>query len=87
MGAGPRSSRGGSRGRDADIPNATERAQVEGGEKLAAVKGPAVYVANHRSWLDIYALFHLRDAPPLKIVAKSEIFRIPLCGWVARPAR
>ena len=55
---------------------------VEGAEKLAALEGAgAVFVSNHCSWLDIYALFEL-DALPLKIVAKREIFYIPLCGWV-----
>lgn len=41
----------------------------------------AVYVSNHASWLDIYALFWV-DPLALKIVAKKEIFLIPLCGWV-----
>ena len=61
--------------------------RVDGLEKLAALerdsdgRRAAVYVSNHCSWLDIYALFEI-DALPLKIVAKKEIFLIPLCGWV-----
>jgi 1-acyl-sn-glycerol-3-phosphate acyltransferase len=43
--------------------------------------GPAVYVSNHQSWLDIYALFWI-DALQLKIVAKKEIMMIPVIGWV-----
>lgn len=61
-------------------------------EGLAAAEAqlqgrPAVFVANHQSWLDVYALFWLDWERALKIVSKAEIFRIPLCGWVARPAR
>ena len=43
---------------------------------------PAVFVANHQSWLDIYASFWLVWDRALKIVSKASIFRIPLCGWV-----
>ena len=43
---------------------------------------PAVFVANHQSWLDIYASFWLDWDRALKIVSKASIFRIPLCGWV-----
>mmetsp|Transcript_25854 Transcript_25854/g.77630 ORF Transcript_25854/g.77630 Transcript_25854/m.77630 type:complete len:320 (-) Transcript_25854:66-1025(-) len=54
--------------------------KVRGLEKLEGV-GPAVFVSNHASWLDIYALFWV-DPLALRIVAKKEIMRIPLCGWV-----
>ena len=53
---------------------------VEGESKLKDL-GPAVYVSNHQSWLDIYVLFWI-DALRLKIVAKKEIMMIPVIGWV-----
>ena len=53
---------------------------VEGAEVLDNI-GPAVYVSNHQSWLDIYVLFWI-DALQLKIVAKREIMMIPVIGWV-----
>ena len=39
-----------------------------------------MFVSNHQSWLDIYSLCWL-DAT-LKFVAKSQIFWIPVAGWV-----
>ena len=58
--------------------------RVEGLEATEAqLQGkPAVFVANHQSWLDVYALFWLDWERALKMVSKAEIFRIPLCGWV-----
>ena len=56
--------------------------RVEGRGHLLDIKGnTAVYVSNHASWLDIYVLFWV-DPIALKIVARKEIFLIPLCGWV-----
>jgi 1-acyl-sn-glycerol-3-phosphate acyltransferase len=54
--------------------------QVEGADLLEHL-GPAVYVSNHQSWLDIYVLYWI-DALKLKIVAKKEIMMIPVIGWV-----
>lgn len=45
--------------------------------------GPALVVANHLSWLDI-ELIHSQRA--VEFVAKSEISRWPLIGWLARQA-
>ena len=53
---------------------------VEGTSNLDNV-GPAVYVSNHQSWLDIYSLYWI-DSLHLKIVAKKEIMMIPVIGWV-----
>lgn len=39
-----------------------------------------VYVSNHQSWTDIYALLCLPF--PIRFVSKEEIFYIPLVGWV-----
>jgi 1-acyl-sn-glycerol-3-phosphate acyltransferase len=45
--------------------------------------GPVMYVANHVSWLDI-ELMHSQRA--IHFVAKSEIARWPLVGWLASRA-
>lgn len=45
--------------------------------------GPALLVANHLSWLDI-ELIHSQRA--VEFVAKAEIARWPLVGWLARRA-
>ena len=56
--------------------------KVEGLERIKHLDGKAaIYVSNHQSWLDIYALFWV-DPLPLKIVSKKEIMMIPLCGWL-----
>lgn len=45
--------------------------------------GPAVYISNHQSWLDAYALFWIDDAE-LKIVLKRELMLIPVVGWALK---
>lgn len=40
---------------------------------------PVIYVANHASYLDIFAVSFLGRS--LKFVSKSEIFRLPIVGW------
>ena len=52
---------------------------VVGRENLPAPNVGAVYVANHASYLDIYALFHLRR--PFKFISKVSNFIIPVIGW------
>ncbi len=42
---------------------------------------PALWVANHISWLDIVALL---ATGPVVFVAKSEVGRWPVIGWLAR---
>jgi 1-acyl-sn-glycerol-3-phosphate acyltransferase len=44
---------------------------------------PVMIVANHVSWLDVYALNAVR---PVRFVAKSEVGRWPLIGMFARRA-
>lgn len=41
---------------------------------------PAMLVANHVSWLDIYAI---NAALPVRFVAKSEIRQWPVIGWLS----
>ena len=53
--------------------------EVVGRENLPSVETPAVYVANHASYLDIYSLFHLRR--PFKFISKVSNFIIPIIGW------
>lgn len=55
------------------------RVEVIGRENLPPVTTPAVYVANHASYLDIYSLFHLRR--PFKFISKVSNFIIPIIGW------
>lgn len=47
----------------------------------AFVTGPALIAANHISWLDIQVLHSIS---PMGFVAKAEIERWPLAGWVAQ---
>lgn len=46
----------------------------------SAVRGPALFVANHLSWADIVVLHEVRL---MAFVAKAEIRRWPLVGWMA----
>jgi len=46
-------------------------------------QGPALWVINHVSWLDIFAINHVRAAV---FIAKSEIRRWPLLGWLVAGA-
>ena len=55
------------------------RVTVEGLENLPPNASPAVYVANHASFMDIFALFHLARA--FKFVSKTSNFLIPVVGW------
>jgi len=43
--------------------------------------GPCLVAANHISWLDIQVLHSIS---PMGFVAKAEIERWPLAGWIAR---
>lgn len=45
--------------------------------------GPAMLVANHVSWLDIFAI---NAAHPMRFVAKAEIRRWPVIGWLCARA-
>jgi 1-acyl-sn-glycerol-3-phosphate acyltransferase len=56
------------------------RLQVDG-ELLAA--RPLMLVANHVSWLDIFAI---NAVQPARFVAKSEIRRWPAIGWLCERA-
>ncbi|WIA21215.1 hypothetical protein OEZ85_000459 [Tetradesmus obliquus] len=53
--------------------------QIEGRENLPPASTPAVYVANHQSFMDIYSLFHLQR--PFKFISKTSNFLIPIVGW------
>jgi len=53
--------------------------QVIGRENLPSSSSPAVYVANHQSFMDIYSLFHLQR--PFKFISKTSNFLIPIVGW------
>lgn len=53
--------------------------QVVNASNIPPVEQPAVYVANHLSFLDIFSLFHL--ARPFKFISKTSNFFIPIIGW------
>lgn len=55
------------------------RVRIVGAEKLPKADQPAVYVANHQSFLDIYTLFWL--GRPFKFISKTSNFLIPIIGW------
>lgn len=55
------------------------RVRIVGAEKLPKANEPAVYVANHQSFLDIYTLFWL--GRPFKFISKTSNFLIPIIGW------
>ena len=56
------------------------RVHVHGGERLNNARG-AVFIANHVSWFDIFAL--AAELPWCSFVAKTELRRIPLFGFAA----
>ncbi|WP_227764193.1 lysophospholipid acyltransferase family protein [Zhaonella formicivorans] len=56
------------------------RWQVEGAENLPS-KGPVILAANHVSYLDPVALGCAFDRQ-VHFLAKEELFRIPLLGWI-----
>ncbi|KAK8444818.1 hypothetical protein SEVIR_9G204601v4 [Setaria viridis] len=53
--------------------------EVEGMENLPPNNSPAVYVANHQSFLDIYTLLTLGRC--FKFISKTSIFMFPIIGW------
>jgi 1-acyl-sn-glycerol-3-phosphate acyltransferase len=55
------------------------RVTIVGAENLPPPSAPAVYVANHQSFMDIYSLFRLRR--PFKFISKTSNFVIPIVGW------
>ena len=55
---------------------------VEGSPPNQKLKN-AMFVGNHISWLDIYAL---NSVHPVRFIAKSEVARWPLLGWLAKQA-
>ncbi|KAL0383182.1 UNVERIFIED_CONTAM: 1-acyl-sn-glycerol-3-phosphate acyltransferase BAT2, chloroplastic [Sesamum calycinum] len=52
--------------------------EYEGLENLPPTNTPAVYVANHQSFLDIYLLTLGRS---FKFISKTSIFLYPIIGW------
>jgi 1-acyl-sn-glycerol-3-phosphate acyltransferase len=59
------------------------RLQLHGAEHLMRDRG-TVYVSNHVSWFDIFAIASL--LPRYTFVAKAELRRIPIFGWGAEGA-
>lgn len=57
------------------------RVHLHGAEHL---QDGAIYVANHVSWFDIFALASV--VPRCTFIAKSELRRLPVFGWAAESA-
>ena len=57
--------------------------RVHGAERIERTRG-AIYVANHVSWFDIFAIAAI--LPRYSFIAKSELRRIPLFGIAAEAA-
>ncbi|MFA4913089.1 MAG: lysophospholipid acyltransferase family protein [Burkholderiaceae bacterium] len=49
----------------------------------ALMSGPVLFVANHVSWIDIFVMNAVR---PTAFIAKSEIRRWPIVGWLVAGA-
>jgi 1-acyl-sn-glycerol-3-phosphate acyltransferase len=56
------------------------------GQENIPASGPAIFVANHASWVDPFVIAHfLYDRPrELRILVKSGLFNAPLVGTVLR---
>jgi 1-acyl-sn-glycerol-3-phosphate acyltransferase len=67
------------------LHGAGARLEVRGAERLAPYRAgrPALFVANHRSWIDIAALYR---ALPLELhfLAKRELAKVPFLGSYMR---
>ena len=61
------------------------RITVEGGQDLAPDR-PYVFMANHASTVDIWALF-VAIPVKLRMIAKKQLGYIPLFGWAMRAGR
>ncbi|KAH7861337.1 hypothetical protein Vadar_024784 [Vaccinium darrowii] len=55
------------------------KVDIEGFANLPAPDTPAVYVSNHQSFLDIYALLAIGRS--FKFISKTSIFIFPIIGW------
>lgn len=60
------------------------RVTIHGRERLEATR-PAVVVMNHTSAIDIYVACGYLPIP-FRMVAKEQLFRIPIFGWALRVA-
>lgn len=60
------------------------RVDLIGAERIPS-EGPAILAANHVSWLDAILLALVADRP-IHMVAKQELFRIPVIGFILRRA-
>lgn len=64
------------------LRGAGARLEVEGVERVDWSR-PHVFVANHRSIIDVCALFRALPVP-LRFLLKQELARVPFLGWYAR---
>jgi len=59
--------------------------RVTGGQSLSPT-GTYVYMSNHQSHLDIPVLYAAMPSPTIRMVAKAELFKVPLWGRGLRAA-
>jgi 1-acyl-sn-glycerol-3-phosphate acyltransferase len=59
------------------------RLQIEGRENLVA-EGPAIIIANHVSFWDPPLVSAIASRRQMHFMAKEELFRNPLFGWILR---
>ena len=71
------------RGWSAELPSKVAIAVAVHGSPPASSHAPVMLVANHVSWLDI---FGINAVLPVRFVAKSEVRRWPLIGWLCERA-
>lgn len=64
------------------VTGALARLEVSGREHIDP-DGPAIYIANHQSMIDVCALFMALPIP-LRFMLKAELARIPFLGWYTR---
>ncbi len=57
---------------------------VDGVENI--IQGPCVYMCNHQSVLDIFAIY-VSLRVPFRWIAKKELFSVPFLGWALKAGR
>jgi len=60
------------------------KVRTEGVENI--IEGPCIYMCNHQSVLDIFAIYVSLNVP-FKWIAKKELFSIPFLGWALKAGR
>jgi 1-acyl-sn-glycerol-3-phosphate acyltransferase len=70
---------------DRVVEHARMRMTIIGAEAVPLDRS-YIYMSNHQSHIDIPVLYHTIPSPTLRMVAKKELFRIPIWGRAIRDA-